>query len=157
MKILRVVLENFRGVKSATYEFSDKTRVKGCNGSGKSTIVSAILWTLVDKDYSLTSNPHVRNINALDEEVVSVIIDMTFGDKPVQVQKSQKLKRSKNGTVSLTNSYMVNSVPKSEKAFREYLTDLGFDFDKFLPCSHPGVLLSGINNKKERTALRNML
>jgi len=157
MKILRVILEKFRGVKSATYEFAEKTRIKGCNGSGKSTIVSAILWTLVDKDYSLTSNPPVRNINALDEEVVSVTIDMTFGDKPVQVQKSQKLKRSKNGTVSLTNSYMVNSVPKSEKAFREYLTDIGFDFDKFLPCCHPGVLLSGINNKKERTALRNML
>lgn len=157
MKISRVRMKNFRGAKDATYEFSDKTRIKGCNGSGKSTIVSAILWILVDKDYSLTSNPPVRNINALDEEVVSVTIDMTFGDKPVQVQKSQKLKRSKNGTVSLTNSYMVNSVPKSEKAFREYLTDIGFDFDKFLPCCHPGMLLSGINNKKERTALRNML
>ena len=157
MKVSRVSMKNFRGVKDATYEFSNKTRIRGCNGSGKSTIVSAILWTFVDKDYSLVSNPPVRNINALDEEVVSVTIDMTFGDKPVQVQKSQKLKRSKNGTVSLTNSYMVNSVPKSEKAFKEYLTDLGFDFDKFLPCSHPGVLLSGINNKKERTALRNML
>lgn len=157
MKILRVILENFRGVKSATYEFFYKTRIKGCNGSGKSTIISAILWVLADKDYALISNPVIRPVGAIDEVVPSVTIDMVIGDKPVQLQKSQKLKRSKTGTVSLTNSYMINSVPKSEKDFKEYLTDLGFDFDKFLPCSHPAVLLSGINNKKERTALRNML
>ena len=157
MKILRVVLENFRGVKSATYEFAEKTRIKGCNGSGKSTIISAILWVLADKDYALISNPVIRPVGAIDEVTPSVTIDMVIGDKPVQVQKSQRLKRSKTGTVSLTNSYMINSVPKSEKDFKEYLTDSGFDFDKFLPCCHPGVLLSGINNKKERTALRNML
>ena len=157
MKIKRLHLENFRGVRDATYEFGDKTRIKGKNGIGKSTIASSFFWLMADKDYSLVSNPPVRPVDAIDEVVTTVTADLDYDGKPVQVQKTQKLKRSKTGTVALTNSYMINSVPKSEKAFKEYLTDLGFDFEKFLPCSHPGVLLAGINNKKERTALRNML
>ena len=156
MKIKRLHLENFRGVRDATYEFSNRTRIRGRNGIGKSTICSAWMWLMVDRDVTLISNPPIRTIGAIDEVVTTVTADLDCG-KPVQIQKTQKLKRSKTGTVALTNSYMINSVPKSEKAFKEYLTDLGFDFDKFLPCSHPGVLLAGINNKKERTALRNML
>lgn len=157
MKLKRITLENFRGVRSQAYEFSDRTRIKGKNGSGKSTIASAYFWLMADRDYSLVSNPPVRTIGAIDEVVTTVTADLDFSGKPVQVQKMQKLKRSKSGAVALTNSYMVNSVPKYEKAFKEYLTDLGFDFDKFMPCSHPAVLLAGTNNKKERTALRNML
>lgn len=157
MKLLKVTFENFRGVREATYEFSDLTKIKGCNGSGKSTIASAFFWIFADKDITLVSNPNVRPTDSIDEIVTTVTADMVVSEKPVQVQKSQKLKRSKTGVVSLTNSYMVNSVPKSEKAFKEYMENLGFDFDKFLPCSHPGVLLAGINNKKERTALRNLL
>lgn len=156
MKIKRINAENFRGVRNATYEFSDKTMIKGMNGSGKSTIPSMIYWTFVDRDVSLTANPQVRTIG-VDEQQTVVTIDCDFDGKPVQIQKSQKLKRSKAGTVALTNSYMINAVPKSEKDFKAYLTELGVDFDKFLPCSHPSVMLAGINNKKERTALRNML
>ena len=156
MKIKRLHLENFRGVRDATYEFGDKTRIKGRNGIGKSTICSAWLWLMVDRDVTLISNPPIRTIGAIDEVVTTVTADLDCG-KPVQIQKTQKLKRSKTGTVALTNSYMVNSVPKSEKQFKESMEELGVNFDKFLPCSHPGVLLSGINNKKERTALRNML
>lgn len=156
MKIKRLHLENFRGVRDATYEFSNRTRIRGRNGIGKSTICSAWMWLMVDRDVTLISNPPIRTIGAIDEVVTTVTADLDCG-KPVQIQKTQKLKRSKTGTVSLTNSYMVNSVPKSEKQFKESMEELGVDFEKFLPCSHPGVLLAGINNKKERTALRNML
>ena len=157
MKLKKMTLENFRGVRNATYEFSDKTRIKGPNGSGKSTIVSALYWTIADRDATLVANAPVRPNDAIDEVVTKATLDLDFDGRPVEVQKIQKLKRSKTGVVSLTNSYMVNSVPKSEKAFKEYLEDIGFNFEKFLPCSHPGVLLAGINNKKERTALRNLL
>lgn len=157
MKILRVVLENFRGVRNATYEFSERMKIKGRNGSGKSTIASAYFWLMSNQSYDLQSNPQVRPVDAIDEVVSSVTAELDMDGKHVEIKKSQKLKRSKTGAVALTNSYMVNSVPKSEKDYKSYLTELGIDFDKFLPCSHPGVLLSGINNKKERTALRNLL
>lgn len=157
MKLKKLILENFKGVRQAEYDFADKTKIKGMNGAGKTTLSDAWLWLLTDKATSLASNPAVRPTDAIDEQIVSVTAGVMFGEKFVELQKSQKLKRSKAGTVALTNSYMINSVPKSEKDFKAYLTDLGVDFDKFLPCSHPSVMLAGINNKKERTALRNML
>ena len=157
MKILKIILENFKGFRHAEYDFADRTIVKGKNGSGKSTIASAWFWLCCDKSYDLASNPAIRPNDAIDEVVTSVTAELDMDGKPVEIQKSQKLKRSKSGTVALTNSYMVNSVPKSEKDFKAYLSDLGVDFEKFLPCSHPNVMLAGINNKKERTALRNLL
>ena len=157
MELLRIEGKNFRGFKDVSFDFSRLTRFKGPNGSGKSTVIAMILWVLADRDATLTANPNVRPIDAIDEVQTEVTIDMKFGDKPVQVQKTQKLKRSKTGTVSLTNSYMVNSVPKSEKDFKQYLMDAGLDFDKFLACCHPSVLLSGINNKKNRDNLRKLL
>lgn len=157
MKILKLILDNFKGNKHSEYDLSDRMIVRGKNGVGKSTLMSAWLWLIANIDSVLTSNPVVRPNDAIDENVVSVTAQVDFDGKPVELQKSQKLKRSKTGTVSLTNSYMINSVPKSEKDFKSYLVDLGVDFDKFLPCSHPNVMLAGINNKKERTALRNTL
>ena len=157
MEIVSLRSENFRGVRDATYEFSGRTTISGKNGSGKSTIASAYFWLMNDRDYSLVANPQVRPVDAIDEVVTTVTGDFRFDGKPVQIKKIQKLKRSKTGAISLTNSYEINSVPKSEKAFKEYLEDLGFDFEKFLPCSHPGVLLAGINNKKDRDKLRSLL
>lgn len=156
MKIKKLTLDNFKGVRHAEYEFGDRTIIKSDNGLGKSTIATAWFWLISNYSYELVSNPNIRPNDAIDEIVTTVTADLDCG-KPVQIQKIQKFKRSKSGTTSLTNSYMVNSVPKSEKQFKEAMSELGVDFDKFLQCSHPNVMLSGINNKKERDQLRNML
>ena len=156
MKIKKLTLDNFKGVRHAEYDFGDRTIIKSDNGLGKSTIATAWFWLISNYSYELVSNPNIRPNDAIDEIVTTVTADLDCG-KPVQIQKIQKFKRSKSGTTSLTNSYMVNSVPKSEKQFKEAMTELGVDFDKFLQCSHPNVMLSGINNKKERDQLRNML
>lgn len=157
MRLQKLTLENFKGVRERTFDFTERTVVSGRNGSGKSSLLSAYLWLFVDKSGDLTANPAIRPIDAIDEVVPTVTALLDFDGKQVEIQKSQKLKRSKSGTVSLTNSYMINSVPKSERDFKEYMSGLGVDFDKFLQCTHPNVLLAGINNKKERDALRSML
>lgn len=157
MKIKKLTLDNFKGVRHAEYDFGDRTLIKGMNGSGKTSIADVWMWLISNYSYDLVSNPQIRPMGAIDEVVTTVTADLDFDGKPVQIQKIQKFKRSKSGTTSLTNSYMVNSVPKSEKQFKEAMSELGVDFDKFLQCSHPNVMLSGINNKKERDQLRNML
>jgi predicted ATP-dependent endonuclease of OLD family len=43
MRIKRLLIENFRGIKSATVEFDDRqTMLIGPNGAGKSTILEAL-------------------------------------------------------------------------------------------------------------------
>ena len=161
VKLLSLELTDFKGVKNAKYEFGDKTKISAENGSGKTTIADAFYWLFTDKNYSLASNPNIRP-NDGRECTPTVIAELEIDGKPVTVAKMQKCKVSKpdvNGVskVSLTNTYEVNSVPKSERDFKEYLSDLGVDFDKFLQLSHPDVFVAGMNEKKAREQMRNTL
>lgn len=161
VKIKRIELTDFKGVKNAKYEFGDKTKISAENGAGKTTISDAFYWIFTDKNYSLASNPNIRP-NDGRECTPTVIAELEIDGKPVTVAKMQKCKVGKldeNGVskVSLTNSYKINSVPKSERDFKEYLSDLGVDFDKFLQLSHPDVFVAGMNEKKAREQMRNTL
>jgi len=50
MKILRLELENFRGIKNLAIDFDGKdTDIFGTNGTGKTTVANAICWLLLDR------------------------------------------------------------------------------------------------------------
>lgn len=157
-----ITLTDFKGiVGTVTYDMHEQTRISGQNGAGKSTIADAFYWNLADKDYGLTNNPDIRP-NDGRECVPTVTLEFNFDGKPVTVTKMQKMKKSKpdeNGVVktSLTNSYEVNSVPKSERDFKAYLEDLGVDFNLFLSLSHPDMFLKNMNEKKQMEAIRKIL
>ena len=146
-KIKSLHLENFKGVKSATYQFDGKNvSVIGQNGAGKTTIFTAYMWLMADKDSDLKSNPNIR---PLDTEECTPRVEVVFDidGKEVTAAKIQKctVKKGKNGgadTVSLSNSYEVNSVEYGERDFKKKMTEYGFDFDLFLPLSHPDVFTS---------------
>lgn len=136
-------LENFKGTKDKTYEFGKTTRVSGMNRLGKTTIATAWFWLLADKNYELVSNPNIRP-DDVEECVPTVTAVLDMGGKEVTIAKMQKRKVGKpdaNGIskVTLTNTYEINSVPKTERDFKADLEELGLAFDNFLVCSHPDV------------------
>ena len=140
MKIKRISLENFKGCRNGSYEFADISNVKGANGVGKTTIATALFWVFADKDYGLKSNPAIRPLG-VEEVTPRVDIDLEIGGKSVSVAKFQKCTK-KNGTISLSNSYEVNSVEYGERDFKAKMNEYGFDFDLFLPLSHAEVFTS---------------
>lgn len=162
MELKSLTLTDFKGIRgSVTYSFSHIMKIIAENGAGKSTIADGYFWLLSDKDYGLTANPNIRP-NDGRECIPTVTAEFDIDGKPVTVTKMQKMKKSKpdeNGIVktSLTNSYEVNSVPKSERDFKAYLEDLGVDFNLFLPLSHPDVFLKDMNEKKQKEAIRKVL
>lgn len=161
VQIKEMTLEFFKGVRNATYKFSDSTNVYGENGLGKSTIATAFYWLLFDKSAELVSNPPIRPDN-VEECVPRVDIVLDVDGKEVNLAKyqKQKVKEDKDKstrTVSLTNFYEINGVEKSKRDFDAYLTDLGIDMDKFLLLSHPNLFTSGLNSKKEMEQMRGLL
>lgn len=154
-------IENFKGVKDKTYEFGKITRVSGMNRRGKTTIGSAWYWLISDKNYELTSNPNIKPDN-VEDCIPTVTADVDVDGKEITLSKMQKRKvgkPDKNGVskVTITNTYEINSVPKTEHDFKAYLEELGFEFDKFLICSHPNVFTKDLSLKKKQDEMRKYL
>lgn len=150
VKIKRIELTDFKGVRNASYEFGDKTKISAENGAGKTTIADAFYWIFTDKNYSLASNPNIRP-NDGRECTPKVIAELEIDGKPVTVAKFQKctVKKSRaggNDTVSLSDSYEVNSVEYGERDFKSKLSEYGFDFELFIALSHPDVFTSQKSN-----------
>lgn len=136
-------LENFKGVKDKIYQFGNITRISGMNRLGKTTIATAWFWLLSDKNYELNSNPNIRP-DDVEECIPTVTAVLDIDGKEVTITKMQKRSISKPNDkgiskVTLTNTYTINEVPKTERDFKAYLEDMGLNFDTFLVCSHPDV------------------
>ena len=160
-KLQKIIYENFKGFKTAEFDFADRTCFIGENGSGKSTAETGFYWVMADTDSELNSNPNVRPQGADDGIVTKVTVIGMFGDKEVTITKIQKCK-SKTGNdgktkTTKTNSYEVNGVPKAQRDVAKYLADLGFVEEHFLALSHPNMFLKGMTEKKARIAIRNTL
>lgn len=130
IRLKKLILENFMMYAQAEFNFSELTRIMGKNGKGKSSIVNAYTWLLFNCDYELNDNPVVRRTvdgKSIDNMDTAVTAVLDIDGKEVTAKKVQKRtygEAVKDGivveTVSDTNSYYINSVPKTLKAFNEY-------------------------------------
>lgn len=145
----RIVLENFMCYAHAEFDFYAITKIMAKNGKGKSTIATAYLWCLFNCDYELKDNPVVRREvdgKSVDDMDTSVELTLDVDGKEITMKKVQKRtygETVKDGvvvtTVSDTNSYYINSAPKTLKAFNEYL-DVNMNIFKM--CSNINVFLT---------------
>lgn len=146
VKIKKLILTDFKGIRGKEYSFGDITKIMAANGLGKTTIASAWYWLNADRDYGLKSNPNILPIG-VEECHPRVEAVLNINGKETKIAKQQKISKSKpddRGIVktTTTNTYEVNSVPKTERDFREYLELEGIDWELFLPLSHPNVFTS---------------
>lgn len=145
----RVVLENFMCYAHAEFDFYAITKIMAKNGKGKSTIATAYLWCLFNCDYELKDNPVVRREvdgKSVDDMDTSVELTLDVDGKEITMKKVQKRTYEeviKDGVVITTvkdpNSYYINSVSKTLKAFNEYL-DVNMNIFKM--CSNINVFLT---------------
>lgn len=149
MELKKVVLENFMCYAHAEFDFCAITKIMAKNGKGKSTIATAYLWCLFNCDYELKDNPVVRREvdgKSVDDMDTSVELTLDVDGKEITMKKVQKRTYEeviKDGVVITTvkdpNSYYINSVPKTLKAFNEYL-DVNMNIFKM--CSNINVFLA---------------
>lgn len=145
----KVVLENFMCYAHAEFDFHAITKIMAKNGKGKSTIATAYLWCLFNCDYELKDNPVVRREvdgKSVDDMDTSVELTLDVDGKEITMKKVQKRTYEeviKDGVVITTvkdpNSYYINSVPKTLKAFNEYI-DVNMNIFKM--CSNINVFLT---------------
>lgn len=145
MKIVlrKLIVDNFMAYPHAEFDFFNRTVVAGRNGIGKSTIATAYTWLMFGCDYQLKDNPAVRRVvggKSVDDMDVSVTAVLDIDGKEVTARKVQKRKYKKDGVgYSDDNTYFINEVPKTLKAFNEYFE---IDMNLLKMCSSPGAFLN---------------
>ncbi len=148
LKITKIILKDFKGFHEKEYTASQIEKMKQPNGTGKTTVATAIMWTLFDKGYELNSNPNIRPNDEVENEFVPTVTllfdldgtEITFA----KMQKKSLSKPDEKGIrkVTLTNSYEINSVPKREADIKPFFAEHGIDSDILLACMHPDVFTS---------------
>ncbi len=134
MVLKRIIIQNFKGCKDRTMDFSNRTAIKGINGSGKTTIADAVMWVLFGKDSSGASSFDIRPRDNLNNEIdfVDIKVESTWDvdGREITFIKTQKQKWvKKRGSEEQTyegneNLYEINTIPKSEKEFKAYIEQL---------------------------------
>lgn len=147
MKLIRIILQNFKGCKAATYTFDGKNAtVCGANGSGKTTIFDAFTWLLFGKDSLDNAKFEVRPLDAdgkqIDNVEICVSATLEIDGREVELKKTQKQNWiKKRGTQNPVlqgnvNSFEVDGYPRSEKEYKEYINGIVSD-DLFKMLTNP--------------------
>ncbi len=125
MKLIRMALENFKGIKKAEFNFGGyDTNIYGANGTGKTTVYDAFTWLLFGKSSEERANFSPKTItkdgaaHGLEHSVECDIeidgITTTFKRSFHEVYK--KTRGSAEALLSgHTTDYWINGVPKREK------------------------------------------
>ena len=161
IQLTRMELQNFKGVAQASYEFTDQTNICGGNGTGKSTIYEAYLWTLFDKSQSGSQSkvqPLDENNEVRHKLTTSVKLYLTIDGNPLIVERTLKENWVKpRGTAKLvckgtTSEYAINEVPLTLSQYNAKLTEI-MPLDKWFLISNIAII-PAMEQKACRAALQ---
>ena len=168
VKIKSLTLNNYRcfsGNREFHADFGDKTRVSGKNGSGKSTVMNAVMEVLTGKNADGTQADNVRPI-VDGQEVEGVDVERTvvmdIDGTETEIKKVTKQKRERADGVmqyvpgSNVNSYTVDGISFSQKKLDEFIAENICPSETLLACCNPNAFLSLKSTSDMRAFLEKM-
>ena len=168
VKIKSLTLNNYRcfsGEREFHADFGQKTRVSGKNGSGKSTVMNAVMEVLTGKNADGTQADNVRPI-ADGQEVEGVDVERTvvldIDGKETEIKKTTKQKRERvDGEMqyvpgSNVNSYTVDGISFNQKKLDEFISENICPPETLLACCNPNAFLSLKSTTDMRAFLEKM-
>ena len=168
VKIKSLMLNNYRcfsGEREFHAVFGKKTRVSGKNGSGKSTVMNAVMEVLTGKNADGTQADNVRPI-VDGQEVEGVDVERTvvldIDGKETEIKKITKQKRERVDGVpqyvpgSNVNSYTVDGISFNQKKLDEFISENICPPETLLACCNPNAFLSLKSTTDMRAFLEKM-
>lgn len=168
VKIKSLTLNNYRcfsGEREFHANFGEKTRASGKNGSGKSTVMNAVMEVLTGKNADGTQADNVRPI-VDGQEVEGVDVERTvvldIDGKETEIKKITKQKRERvDGEMqyvpgSNVNSYTVDGISFNQKKLDEFISDNICPPETLIACCNPNAFLSLKSTTDMRAFLEKM-
>ncbi len=165
MKLLRIKLENFQGIRNLEMNLEGRNAsIYGDNATGKTTIYNALTWLLFDKASTAAKNftPKTKgaegDLHNLDHSAEAVF--ETDDGRQIGLKKTYKeVYKKKRGSVheefsGHTVDYSIDGVPAKEKEYNACILDLcGGDAEKTKMLTMPDYFPEQLPWDARRTIL----
>lgn len=143
IQLKKLVIQNFKGIKNETFEFGQRTEIKGGNAQKKSSIYEAYLWCLFGKNArgeQVNVQPRNEQGEIIHKLNTSVELHLIVNDNELVVKRELKEDWVKpRGTneeqlKGTTTVYSINNVPLLKKEYDQKLNDI-CNLDTWSMCS----------------------
>lgn len=130
MKLLKMQLENFKGIRNETFVFDGRNAdIYGANGTGKTTVYDAFTWLMFGKSSeektgfspkTITADGYAHNIEHSVEcelEIDGEVVTCKRSFHEVYKKTRGRAEAELNGH---TTDYWIDNVPQKEKEYQKY-------------------------------------
>ena len=133
MKLTKLELLNFKGLKSFDIELNGDVVIRGDNATGKTTVFDSVCWLLFGKDSLDRADFEIKTldggepIHKVNHEVTGTFTLDEGGTVELKRVYREKYSSPRGGEVTLTGhttDYFVDGVPKKEKEYKEMVSSL---------------------------------
>ena len=164
MKILKLMLENFRSIKNMTVNFDGKDAdVLGANGTGKTTIANAICWLLIDRPMTDEADftPKTEGTHGLNHKA-SMTVELPNGQRMTLAKDFyEKWTRRRGASVEEftgnVTDYYINGVKSKKKEYTEVVeTACGIDIERVKMLMVLGYFADTMKTDEKRRILFEM-
>ena len=133
MKLTKLELLNFKGLKAFTINFNGDVIIRGDNATGKTTVFDSVYWLLFGKDsldradFEIKTLDKGEPIHKVNHEVTGTFTLDEGGTVELKRVYREKYSSPRGGEVTMTGhttDYFVDGVPKKEKEYKEIVNSL---------------------------------
>lgn len=134
MKLQQLTLQNFKGIKSLSFEFDGQDKfIFGDNATGKTTVFDGLCWLLFGKDsldradFEIKTLVNGEPIHKVNHEVEAIFINddgSSFTLKRVYREKYTNPRGGETKLTGHTTDYFINEVPVKEKEYKSYINNV---------------------------------
>ena len=134
MKLLKLNLQNFKGIRNSEFDFGgiDAT-IYGDNATGKTTVFDSLCWLLFGKDsldradFEIKTLENGEPIHKVNHEVEAEFLNDDGNSFTLRRVYREKYSSPCGGDTKLTGhttDYFINEVPVKEKEYKQYINDV---------------------------------
>lgn len=133
MKLTKLELLNFKGLKAFTINFNGDAIIRGDNATGKTTVFDSVCWLLFGKDsldradFEIKTLDRGEPVHKVNHEVTGTFTLDEGGTVEFKRVYREKYSSPRGGEVTMTGhttDYFVDGVPKKEKEYKEIVNSL---------------------------------